>query len=114
MKKVILLSLMAILSSGTVCVGAEKKSNKATVVFNVPLHCQACVTKVEKNIAYEKGVMALDISLEKQQVKVTYNQTKTNKENLIAAFKKIDKPATEVTVSEGSAATSKDDSHTHE
>lgn len=68
----------------------EKKDNKnETVVFNVSMDCMGCKNKIEKNIAFEKGVKDLDVNLENKTVKVTYDTRKTSKENLIAAIKKL-------------------------
>lgn len=73
--------------------GTEKNvksdANVATVVFSTKLSCKNCVKKVNENIAFEKGVKALDVSLEKQQVKITYDKRKTNEENLAAAMRKL-------------------------
>lgn len=73
---------------------AFAKADKQTVVFNVDLHCQGCVNKVMKNIAYEKGMIDLSCDLEKKQVTVVYDAKKTTVENLQVAFDKIKKPAT--------------------
>ncbi len=72
-------------------VAAAKRNNRETVVFSVPMDCQGCVDKIEHNIAFEKGVTALDIDFERQQVSVTYNVTKTTPELLSEAFRKIGK-----------------------
>lgn len=77
-----------------VAAGAFAKSEKQTVVFDVDLHCQGCITKVEKNIAFEKGVKDLQCSLEEKTVTVTFDPAKTNVAALQAAFEKIGKPAT--------------------
>lgn len=69
------------------------KTNKQYVVFDVDLHCQGCVAKVEKNIAYEKGVKDLVCDLDKKQVTITYDADKTNVETLQKAFAAIKKPA---------------------
>ena len=72
----------------------KKKSNSVTTKFLVEsMSCDGCVKKIEKNIAFEKGVTALKCELKTKTVEVTYRPDKTNDEKLIAAFKKIDKPA---------------------
>lgn len=73
--------------------GLMAKPNKQTVTFYVNLHCEACVDKVMKNIAYEKGVKDIVCSLEKQTVVVTYDANKTDVKTLQAAFEKLGKPA---------------------
>lgn len=57
--------------------------------FNVNMHCEACQKKIEKNIAFEKGVKAMEVDLKSNTVVLTYDDKKTNPEKLIAGFKKI-------------------------
>jgi len=73
---------------------AKKKSNVVKTTFSVEsMSCENCIKKIEKNIAFEKGVTDLKCDLQKKTVEVTYRSDKTTNEKLIAAFKKIDKPA---------------------
>jgi Copper chaperone len=68
----------------------KPKNKKETVTFYVEeMECQNCVKRVEKNIAFEKGVADLRCNLSDRTAKVTYNTTKTTPEQLAAAFKKI-------------------------
>lgn len=64
------------------------------MVFAVDLHCQGCVDKVEKNIAFERGVKDLRCDLKSKTVTVTYDPAKTNVAALQEAFARIKKPAT--------------------
>lgn len=73
---------------------AWAKANKQTVKFYVQLHCDACVQKVMKNIAFEKGVKDIVCSVEDQTVLVTYDANKTDIPTLQKAFAAINKPAT--------------------
>ena len=73
--------------------GAWARGEKQTIVFDVDLHCQGCITKIEKNIAFEKGVKDLVCDLEKKTVTVVFDPTKTSVEQLQSAFEKIGKPA---------------------
>lgn len=70
----------------------EKQPTKATVIFEVEIECQGCINKIEKNIAFEKGVRDMFISKEKQTVTLVYNPQKTDVKTLQAAFAKIGKP----------------------
>jgi Cu2+-exporting ATPase len=72
----------------------KKKSNVVKTTFLVEsMECENCVKKIEKNIAFEKGVTDLKCELTTKTVEVTYRSDKTTEDKLIAAFKKIDKPA---------------------
>lgn len=92
--KTILLSIMMLVSFAGVSAQTKKDGNKEKVTFNVPMDCGSCKNKIEKNIAFEKGVKSLDVDLEKQTVEVTYDKRKTDVEGLQAAFKKIGFEAT--------------------
>jgi copper chaperone CopZ len=81
--------LMAIMLTVLPTNAQKAKSNKETVTFNVSMDCHSCQQKIEKNISFEKGVKALNVSLQKQTVQVTYDIRKTNIEKLQEAFKKI-------------------------
>lgn len=87
----ILLVLLAVFVTMTnVAIGQSKKeSTRQNVVFNVAMDCHSCQQKIEKNIAFEKGVKAMDVSLEKQTVAITYDTKKTDVAKLQQAFKKI-------------------------
>lgn len=84
MKKQILILMMSLFA---LSVMAEKTMK--VVTFNVPLDCSKCVAKVEKNIAFEKGVKDLSCDLAAKTVTVTYIAEKTNVENLKKGFEKI-------------------------
>lgn len=71
------------------------KSERQTVVFDVDIHCQNCIRKIEKNIAFEKGVKDLICDLKNKQVTVVFDPQKTNVEALQKAFSGIGKTATE-------------------
>lgn len=78
-------------SCGTVSVNVSKKParNYKEVTFATHLHCEDCVKKVQENIAFEKGVKDLDVSLEKQTIKIVYDAAKTDEAKLKAAVEKL-------------------------
>ncbi len=90
MKRFLTLLCVAMLSVGF----AFAKGEKQTVVFNVDIHCQGCVNKIEKNIAFEKGVKDLICDINTKTVTVVFDPTKTNVETLQKAFAALNKPAT--------------------
>ena len=87
---VFLLALCAALMTGNT---AFAKSEKQTVTFYVDLHCQGCIDKIYKNIAYEKGVKDLQCDLDTKTVVVTFDPAKTDIPTLQKAFAAINKPA---------------------
>ncbi len=72
----------------------SKDKKEECVVFDVNMHCTSCKAKIEKNIAFEKGVKALDVSLENKTVAVTYRADKNSEESLKQAFEKLGYTAT--------------------
>ncbi len=74
---------------------SRKKGEVKEVTFNVHLHCENCVKKVQENIAFEKGVKDLEVSLEKQTVAIKYDAAKTSEETLKKAIEKLGYPVSE-------------------
>lgn len=71
---------------------AKPKGEVKSVVFSVHLHCASCVKKVQENIAFEKGVKDLKVSLEDQTVAIKYDPTKTSEQTLKAAIESLGYP----------------------
>ena len=71
-------------------VGAcESAKPKKEVTFSVKMHCESCVKKISENIAFEKGVKDLEVSLEKQTVWIKYDASRTSEEALKSAIEKL-------------------------
>ena len=87
MKRIISLTVTLLLSVWMLA------GERRTVVFDVDMHCQGCITKIEKNIAFERGVKDLVCDLDAKTVTVTFDPAKTDVQHLQAAFAKINKPA---------------------
>lgn len=75
----------------------KTKSELKEVTFNVKLHCQSCVKKLQENIAFEKGVKGLHICMEDQIVQIKYDSSKTSEERLKNAIIRLGVPVTGVT-----------------
>lgn len=95
--KSILLAIIMLVSFAGVSAQSQKGSSKGEVLFSVPMDCHGCKTKIEKNIAFEKGVKDLDVNLEDKTVKITYDKRKTSQENLKAALGKLGYEAKAIT-----------------
>jgi Cu2+-exporting ATPase len=95
MKQILFIMLSAVIAlSSASAQETKKKSKKVTTTFLIEnMSCENCIRKIEKNIAFEKGVTDLICDLSTRTVKVTYRVDKTDEEKLIAAFEKIDKKA---------------------
>lgn len=106
MRKLIMFILAVLmgLSLNAVCVSAsdiqsvsaqvfkKAKGEVKSVVFSVHLHCNNCVKKVQENIAFEKGVKDLKVSLDEQTVAIKYDPAKTSVQTLKAAIESLGYP----------------------
>ena len=83
MKKTLIIIITALMAfSVSLSAGPKKKADIKEVTFSVHLHCQNCVNKVQENIAFEKGVKGLKISLDHQTVYIKYDAAKTSEQTL--------------------------------
>ena len=85
-----------IMAALLIAAGAYAKDIK-TVVFNTSpeMHCNNCENRIKNGLKFEKGVKDIRTNLEAKTVTIEYDADKTNPENLVNAFAKIDYKATE-------------------
>ena len=82
MKKLFICCLMALFATAAF---AEKQ----TVVLYIPgMECSNCQGKVDKILAFEKGVRSLDYNLAERRVTVVYDDRRTDVARLQAALMK--------------------------
>lgn len=69
-----------------------------TVIFTTTpqMHCENCENKVKNNLRFEKGVKAIDTSIENQTVTVKYDADKTTVDKLQKGFTKFGYTARQV------------------
>lgn len=93
MKKTIIIIIAALMALPVFSTAApKKKAELKEVTFIVHLHCENCVKKVQENIAFEKGVKDLKVSLDDQTVFVKYDAAKNSEEKLKASIEKLGYP----------------------
>lgn len=90
MKSIIKMLIMSLVLVVSVSATAQKKESKtATVVISAEIDCNNCKQKIEKNIAFEKGVKDMKVDLKTKSVTITYRADKTTPEKLVAAINKL-------------------------
>lgn len=96
MKKVLFLCMLVMgLLTTAQAQETKKTKEKVKVTFDISeMDCQSCVNKIEKNIAFEKGVTDLKCDLKSKTAVVTYRADRTSEAKLQEAFKKIGMEAT--------------------
>lgn len=103
MKRFITLMLAVLFIAGTGMAQDKKQKKDADireVTFVTTVDCKNCVRKVEANLPYEKGVKDLKVKLEDQTVWIRYDASRTDKEKLAAAIRKLGYEAEEITPAE--------------
>ena len=114
MKRIVVIAIAALIGFSAYAAGTsvtetsvssqvfkKSKAEIKEVIFHAHLHCNSCVKKVQENIAFEKGVKGLEVSLEKQTVAVKYDAAKTSVETLKAAIQKLNVPVKSVEYPKG-------------
>ncbi len=76
---------------------ASPKKSAETVQFKTSAVCDMCKARLEKSLAYEKGVQAANLDVPSKVLTVTYNPTKTNPEALRTAVQKTGYDADQLT-----------------
>lgn len=72
-------------------VAAMAKDIKTVVLTTSPqMHCENCENKIKTNIRFEKGVKEITTDLKTKTVTIKYDADKTNVDNIIKGFAKID------------------------
>jgi len=66
-----------------------KAKKKLTCVIEAEIDCEGCASKIKKNIAFEKGVKSLEVSVAEQTVTITYLEGKNTPEELAKAITKL-------------------------
>ncbi len=94
MKFFLLLPLFAVLSFSSTAQAQTAPAKQtaangvATVKFKTSAVCDMCKTRIEKSMAYEKGVQSAILDVPSQMLTVTYRADKTTPDALSAAVQK--------------------------
>lgn len=67
----------------------KKDNSKEKVVFDVSMTCENCQKRIEKNIAFEKGVTDMKVNLSEKTVEIEYKKDKTDVDKLQKAIEKL-------------------------
>ncbi|MDR2955608.1 MAG: heavy-metal-associated domain-containing protein [Prevotella sp.] len=87
--KIFVIALVMMLGIGMAIQAQKPKSDKETVIFDVSMTCENCQKRIEKNIAFEKGVTDMKVDLANKTVQVEYKPSQTTVEKLQAAIVKL-------------------------
>jgi len=68
---------------------AQKTEKYDECKIKVSATCNSCKEKIEKNIAFEKGIKDVNVDLETKVATLKYKPDQTNPEKLLKAIKKL-------------------------
>ncbi len=91
-----LLSTAAAAQTAPVAATTAKKGTEM-VQFKTSAVCDMCKARLEKSLAYEKGVQAANLDVPSKVLTVTYNPAKTNADALRTAVQKTGYDADQTT-----------------
>ena len=81
-------------------VNAQKKGVTKVVKLQTSAHTVMCKAKIEKTLAYEKGIVESELHRESQILKVTYKPEKTNVKKIIKVITDLGHDAKEINIKE--------------
>lgn len=89
MKILITLIIIGFIAVSTQSVTAQKAKKTATITIKTSAQCEMCKERIEKAMAYEKGVVSTNLDIETQVLTVKYKVAKTTPEKIKIAITKI-------------------------
>lgn len=100
MKSIKIVLAVLIISFSIAGIAQEKETKKGkdlkTLEIKTSSQCDMCKKRIEKNMAYEKGVTFVELNVETKILTVKYKENKTSPEQLRKAVSKIGYDADDV------------------
>lgn len=88
---------------------AQKKDENKVVKLHTSAHSEMCKAKIEKTLAYEKGIIKSELNRESQILTVIYNPEKTSVEKIIKVITSLGHEAKEIVEKEENKESDKED-----
>lgn len=82
-------TLGVLLLTGVANEAKAQKSTEKAVVIDVSMTCENCKKKIERDIAFEKGVKAVSASVETKKVTIRFDPSRINEAKLVKAIEKL-------------------------
>jgi len=96
MKNLITLIIITLITTTSNDVMAQKAKKVEIIIIKTSTQCGMCKTRIEKAMAYEKGVVSSSLDIPKQLLTVTYKTAKTSPGKIKQAISKIGYDADDV------------------
>ncbi len=95
MKRIIMFCLL--FSFLSIYVQAQNANKEEKIVIKTSAQCEQCKERIEKALAYERGVKKAELNLETKEVSVWYKPSKTTPEKIRKAISLVGYDADDVT-----------------
>ncbi len=89
MRKTMTLLMIMVITSVTVNTKAQKVKKTETITIQTSSECGMCKAAIEKAMAYEKGVISSELTVETGKISVKYKIAKTTPEKIRKAISDI-------------------------
>lgn len=96
MKNLITVTLIALATLFSANVNAQKAKNTEEITIKTSTQCGMCKQRIEKAMAYEKGIVSSELNVEKAIFTVVYKPSKTTPEKIRIAISKTGYDADDV------------------
>lgn len=101
LRNLFLTALTSLMLMGTLLAGAPTRDDKdKEVKIKTSAICGMCKSRIERNLAFEKGVKESDLDVKTKVVTIKYNPSKTDVSKLKANISKTGYDAEEVAADE--------------
>lgn len=84
-----ILTMLFMISLTQISVAQDADAGLEVVKIKAKVDCNGCKTKIEKNIAFEKGVKYVNADVKTKIVTVKYKKGKNTDKKLVAAVQKL-------------------------
>ncbi len=68
---------------------SQEKKKKEIIIIQTSAQCEQCKDRIEKALAYTKGVKKSNLDLETKKISVIYNPEKTSPEKIREVISKV-------------------------
>ena len=89
MKNLIALIIITLIAFSSSNVNAQKVKKKETIVIRTSSECDMCKERIEKEMAYTKGVLSATLDVEKAELTAIYKPHKTTPKKIREAISNL-------------------------
>jgi len=82
MKNIATLIIVTLIAFSSSNVNAQKAKKKETIIIKTSSECNMCKERIEKEMAYTKGVISATLNVEKAELTAIYKPHKTSPEKI--------------------------------